>query len=157
MAEGSAGVTPIEGQLPPEPGPLEADIVRRRRELGALVAELNRRRHELTDVGLQMRRHAAGVLVTVFVTGAAAAGAVAYVIRRARRRETLLARGGRLREALGRMIDRPERVAVQPTAVERLIGSAVSAAAAFLIKAALERLGGSPRRTPTSHEGSPLR
>jgi hypothetical protein len=72
--------------------------------------------------------------------GAAAAGSIAYRARRARREGTLLARGGRLRDALGRMIDRPERVAVEPTATQRIIGSAGSAAAAFLIKAALERL-----------------
>ena len=72
--------------------------------------------------------------------GAATAGSIAYRARRARREGTLLARGGRLRDALGRMIDRPERVAVEPTATQRIIGSAGSAAAAFLIKAALERL-----------------
>jgi hypothetical protein len=38
------------------------------------------------------------------------------------------------------MVDRPERVAVEPTATQRIIGSAGSAAAAFLIKAALERV-----------------
>ena len=38
------------------------------------------------------------------------------------------------------MIDRPERVAVEPTATQRIIGSAGSAAAAVLIKAALQRL-----------------
>jgi hypothetical protein len=38
------------------------------------------------------------------------------------------------------MIDRPERVAVEPTATQRIIGSAGSALAAFVIKAALERL-----------------
>jgi hypothetical protein len=50
-----------------------------------------------------------------------------------------MARGGRLREALGRIVDRPERVAVEPTVTQRIIGSAGSAAAAFLIRAALER------------------
>jgi hypothetical protein len=38
------------------------------------------------------------------------------------------------------MIARPERVAVEPTATQRIIGSAGSAAAAVLIKAALEHL-----------------
>lgn len=157
MAEGPAGVTPTEGRPLREPGPLEADIVRRRGELTALVAELDRRRRELTDMRLQMRRHAAGILVTAFVAGAVAAGSVAYGIRRARRRETLLARGGRLLEALGRTVDGPERVAVQPTTAERLIGSAAPTAAAFLIKAALDRLGRSPRRTAPRPRGSALR
>jgi hypothetical protein len=37
------------------------------------------------------------------------------------------------------MIERPERVAVEPTVSQRIIGAAGSAAVAFLIKAALER------------------
>jgi hypothetical protein len=141
MAEGSAVVTPIRAQSPEDPRPIEAEIIRRRGELTVLVAELNRRRHELTDVRLQLRRHAVGVIVIAFAAGAAAASSVAYGTWRARRRETILARSGRLREALGRMIDRPERVAAEPTAMERIIGSAASAATAFLIKAVLERLG----------------
>jgi hypothetical protein len=76
----------------------------------------------------------------VLAVGAVAAGSIAYRAWRARGADTLLARGGRLREALGRMIDRPERVAVEPTATQRIIGSAGSALAAFVIKAALERL-----------------
>jgi hypothetical protein len=59
---------------------------------------------------------------------------------RARRRDALTARTGHLREAFARMVDRPERVAAEPTATQRIIGSAGSAAAAFLIKAALERV-----------------
>jgi hypothetical protein len=157
MAEGTAGMTSMKAQPARDPGPLEAEIVRQRRELTALVAELNQRRRELTDIRLQMRRHAAGLLVTVFAAGAAAAGTVAYGIWRARRRETVLARSGRLRHALGRMIDRPERVAVHPSAVERLIGSAASAATAFLIKAALERLGGSYVRAAPRRDGSTVR
>jgi hypothetical protein len=145
MAEGAGGVTEIEGQAARDPGPIEADIVRRRGELTALVAQLSRRGHELTDVGLQVRRHALSFAATVLAVGGVAAGSIALGIWRARRRNTFTARGGRLREALGRMIDRPERVAVEPTITQRILGAAGSAAAAFLIKAALERATG-PRR-----------
>lgn len=151
MAEGAGGVTEIiEARAPREPGPIEAEIAHRRRELTTLVTQLTRRGHELTDVGLQVRRHALGIAVTVLAAGAVAAGSIALGVWRARRRNTLTARGGRLREALGRMIDRPERVAVEPTATQRIIGAAGSAAAAFLIKAALERASGSrdPARKP---------
>lgn len=139
MAEGTGGLTEVDAQPPRDPRPIEAEIMRRRGELTTLVAELNRRRHELTDVGLQVRRHALGVAATVLAVGAVAAGSIALGVWRARRRNTLTARGGRLREAFGRMIDRPERVAVEPTVTQRIIGSAGSAAA-FLIKAALERV-----------------
>ena len=145
MAEGAGGVTKVEAQTARDPGPIEADIGRRRRELTALVAQLSRRGHELTDVGLQVRRHALGVAFTLLAVGGVAAGSIALGVWRARRRNSLIARGGRLREALGRMIDRPERVAVEPTVAQRIIGAAGSAAVAFLIKAALERAS-RPRR-----------
>lgn len=67
-----------------------------------------------------------------------ATGSIAYRNWRLRREGTFLARGGRLRAALRRTID--QRVAVEPTATQRIIGSAGSALAAVLIKAALERL-----------------
>ena len=131
-------VTPARGARAPRE--IEGEIRRRRGELGALAAELNRRRRELTNPSVLLRRHALGVTVALLSVGAVAAGSIAYRAWRARRERTLLARGGRLREALGRMIDTPERVAVEPTATQRIIGSAGSAAAAVLIKAALERL-----------------
>ncbi|MGH7400494.1 MAG: hypothetical protein ACRELW_23470 [Candidatus Rokuibacteriota bacterium] len=58
-----------------------------------------------------------------------------------------MARGGRLRDAVGRTIEQPERVAVNPTATQRIIAAAGSAVAAFAIKAALDRVARShPRR-----------
>lgn len=133
-------MTDIREEAPRDPRRIEADIVRQRQELTARVAELSQRGHELTDVRLQVRRHALGVTTTVLAMAAVTAGAVALGVWRGRRRNTLLARGGRLRQALGRMIDRPERVATEPTVTQRILASAGSAAAAFLIKAALEAL-----------------
>lgn len=125
---------------PRAPRAIEEEIRRRRGEIGALAAELGRRRRELTNPRELLRRHAAGVAVAVLAVGAVAAGSIAYRARRARGADTLVARGGRLRETLGRLIDRPERVAIEPTATQRIIGLAGSALAAFVIKAALERL-----------------
>ena len=139
MAEGAGRVTEVDEAIARDPAPIEAEIGRRRRELTSLVTQLTRRGHELTDVGLQVRRHALGVAVSVLTVGAVVAGSIALGVWRSRRRDTVTARGGRLREAVGRMIDRPERVAVEPTATQRIIGAAGSAAAAFLIKALLER------------------
>jgi hypothetical protein len=140
VAEATGRVTEIEAETPRDPQPIEADIVRRRVQLTRLVGELNRRGRELTDAGLQIRRHALGVTASVLAVGTIVAGSIALRVWRARRRNTLRARSGRLREAFGRMIDRPERVAVEPTATQRIIGSAGSAAAAVLIKAAMDRL-----------------
>lgn len=140
MAQGPGGMSETLEQAPGDPDQIQEEIGRQRRELTARLAELNRRAQELTDVGLQVRRHALGVTATVLALGVVAAGSIALGIWRARRRNTLAARGGRLREALGRMIDRPERVAIGPTVAQRILASAGSAAAAFLIKAALEAL-----------------
>jgi hypothetical protein len=147
MAQGTGGVIEIEAQPPRDPRAIEEEIVRRRGELGALVGELNLRRHELADVKLQVRRHPLGVAVAVLAMAATAAGAVALATRRARRRNTLIARRARLRKAMARMIDRPERVAVEPTITERILASAGSAVAVFVIKAALERFA-RPRSRP---------
>ena len=140
MAEATGRVTETKVETPRAPQPIEADIVRRRAQLTRLVGELNRRGHELTDVRLQVRRHAMGVTASVLAVRAIVAGSIALRVWRARRHNTLKARSGRLREAFGRMIDRPERVAVEPSATQRIIGSAGSAAAAVLIKAAMDRL-----------------
>jgi hypothetical protein len=104
------------------------------------VGELNRRGHELTDIRLQVRRHALGITASVLAVGVIVASSIALRVWRSRRRNMLRARSGRLREAFGRMIDRPDRVAVEPSATQRLIGSAGSAAAAVLIRAAMDRL-----------------
>ena len=104
------------------------------------MTELYRRGHELTDVGLQIRRHALAVAATFLAVGAIAAGSIALGVRRARRRNTLTARSGRLREAVGRAIDRPDRVAAEPTVTQRILGSAGSAAATVLVKATLDRM-----------------
>jgi hypothetical protein len=133
-------VTEAPPREPRDPRRIEAEIVRQRQEISVRVDELNRRGRELTDVGLQVRRHAVGITGTVLAVGAVAAGSIALGAWRARRRNTLMARGGRLREALARMIDRPERVAVEPTAMQRILAAAGSAAAAFLIKALLEHV-----------------
>jgi hypothetical protein len=140
MAEGTDRVTEVDAKEPGDPQRIEADIVRRRGEIATLVAELSHRGHDLMDVRLQIRRHALGVAATVLAVGAVAAGSIALAVWRGRRRDTLTAQGGRLREAIGRMIDRPERVAVEPTVTQRVIGAAGSAAVAFLIKAVLERV-----------------
>jgi hypothetical protein len=105
----------------------------RRGELTGLVQELKLR--------LQPRRYLVGLAVTALAMGAATAGAVALRRRRVRREASLLARGRRIREAVGRLVDQPERVAVQPTTTQRVLESAASAAAVFLINHALERIG----------------
>ena len=112
---------------------IEAEAVYRRGELTGLVQELRLR--------LQPRRHVVGLALTALTMGLAAAALVSVRRRRARREASLLSRGRRVREAVGRLIEQPERVAVTPTATQRVLESAASATAVFLINTALERLG----------------
>jgi hypothetical protein len=118
---------------------IEAEVDAVRNELTTLVAELDRRRHELFDVKLQLRRHVLPVVVTTIVGSAALAAAVALGVRRSRQRRTLPARGRRVSEAVGRLLDHPERVGTEPTIVERIAATAGSTVAVYLVKLALDR------------------
>lgn len=93
---------------------LEGEITTLRDELATLVGELDRRRHELMNVKLQARRHLLGATLTGVGLLASATGFVWLSIWRPRRRRKIGARVTRLREALSRMVERPERVAPSP-------------------------------------------
>ena len=118
---------------------LDGEIAALREELAGLVAELDRRRHELLDVKLQARRHAFGMAVTSVALLATASGFVWLGAWNSRRRRTTLSRVGRLREAISRVIDRPERVAAEPGVPARILTAAANAAVATFIKRILER------------------
>lgn len=119
---------------------LEGRIGLVREELGGLVAELDRRRHEALDLKLQIRRHALETTVTGLAFVAAAAGIVWLTARRARRRRRITSRMDRMRTAMGRMMERPERVAAEPTIPAKIFTAAVNAALATVIKKGLERV-----------------
>ena len=117
---------------------LEGEIAMLRDELGGLVAELDRRRHELTDIKLQAKRHAVGATLTGVGLLASAAGFVWLGAWRARRRRTTSARIGRLREAVTRMVERPEPVVAEPGIPAKILTAAATAAVATAIKKVLE-------------------
>lgn len=137
---------------------LEAQVVELRDELGELIGELDRRRHAAFDVRRQLRRHAREVALTGLALVSVAAGFVWLGAWRARRRRSLDSRAQRLQRAMSRMIDRPERVAAEPTVPMKIVTAAASAAVAALIKKLLDRavqqaadrhrLAASPRPTP---------
>jgi hypothetical protein len=89
-----------------------------RRQLDDLLAELDRRRHEALDWRLQVRRHGRALALAAGGIAAAATLVVALYRMRARRQATLAARlsdladrGERLRRALARVIEDPDRLA----------------------------------------------
>jgi hypothetical protein len=106
---------------------LQEDIEQIRENLGGMVSELDHRRHDLFDVRKQLSRHAIPLAVTGLALLGMAVGGVALAVHRRRQRETFGARLVRLRQAVARMIDKPERVARAPSP-ERKIATATAAA-----------------------------
>jgi hypothetical protein len=117
---------------------LEGEIAALGGELSGLVAELDRRRHEL-DMKLQVKRHALAVALAEVALVSAASGLVWLGMWRAQRRAGAPAQAGRLREAVSRTIDKPERVAAAPTIPGKILTAAATAAVATLVKKWLER------------------
>ncbi|MHB1847070.1 MAG: hypothetical protein ACYCWW_19785 [Deltaproteobacteria bacterium] len=112
-----------------EAAQLEGEIERVRGELDTLVTELDRRRHALTNLPLQLERHwrlGLGALVAVL---AAVGGGIALWAFRGRVRARPTAKLWRLRRALSRAIERPERVAREPTVPVKLLVAAGSSVA----------------------------
>jgi hypothetical protein len=118
---------------------LAGEIATLREELAGLVAELDRRRHEALDVKLQVKRHGVEMALTAAALVAAAAGFVWLGAWRSRRREDLLSRGTKLRRALSRIIDKPDRGAAGPSVTAKILAATSSAAAAALVKKVLDR------------------
>ena len=140
MGEGTAGLnghgTARNGNGLHE---IEGDISEIRTRLDQSLSELDRRRHEATDVKLQIRRHpavvaaASGVVLLLL-------GGVAYAIWAARQRERPVSKAKRLRLAVSRMIDEPQKVAKgDPTVAEKILAAAGTAAATILTKKIIER------------------
>jgi hypothetical protein len=124
------GVSGDGAAAPETPRQLDSEIATIRGELSALVGEADRRRHELMDVRGQVKRHAVSVAIGAAAALGAGAALVWLGIERARRRDRLPARGGRLRQAVSRMVANPERVAVDQTIPARIFTAAASAVVA---------------------------
>ena len=138
MKDGNA---PAEPRSPRE---IESDIEHLRTRLDRSLAELDRRRHELTDVKLQMRKHPAAFI------GAGAVlilmlGGVGYAVYRSRKRQELPAKVKRLRIAIGRAVDAPEKVARGEPPVWQKIAAAVGTTIAVsLTKKLIDRTWNQP-------------
>ncbi|MFL5376273.1 MAG: hypothetical protein ACJ787_00060 [Myxococcales bacterium] len=118
---------------------IEGEIAEIRGRLDQSLAELDRRRHEATDVKLQIRRHPAAVAVAGGIV-LLLLGGVGYAIWAARQRERPVNKAKRLRLALSRMIDEPQKVAkAEPTVPEKILAAAGTAAATILTKKIIER------------------
>ena len=140
MGEGTSRVK--DGNAPAEPRSpreIESDIEHLRTRLDRSLAELDRRRHELTDVKLQMRKHpaafiGAGAVLVLML------GGVGYAVYRSRKRQELPAKAKRLRIAIGRAVDAPEKVARgEPPVWEKIAAAVGTTIAVSLTKKLIER------------------
>ena len=131
MGEGADGVNRASEETV---GKVSGEIESIRGEIGALVAELDRRRHEAFDLRLQARRHPVAVAIVAATLALAVGGLVALAIaaREHRRRPSVRAREtGR---ALQRILQKPHRVAAEPSLPGKLVAAAATAAAATLAR-----------------------
>ena len=140
MGEGTAGVN---GHGAANSGnglhQIEGDISQIRNRLDQSLAELDRRRHEATDVKLQIRRHP-GVVAAASGVVLLLLGGMAYAIWAAKKRDQPVNKAKRLKLALSRMIDQPQKVAKpEPTVPEKILAAAGTAAATMITKKLIER------------------
>jgi len=115
-----------------------------------LLDEADRRRHALADavnIRRQVQLHPA---VSLTIAGALLALAIALPIvsvRRRRRRHSLQGRALALREAFGRMMKRPDRVAEgRPHLPMKVLSAALAAAASTIAKKEIGKLMSAPAR-----------
>lgn len=127
---------PTFAEAPPEDraSALQKDVEEIRDDLTGLVNELDRRRHAFFDVKRQISRHALPLALVGLGLVGVAAGAWALASRHRRRRDAVGSRAIRLRQASARMIDKPERVASSPTAMQKLSMASATAVISALAK-----------------------
>ena len=134
----TAGVS--NGSGPEQAELLQRDIERLRSDLANTVGELDRRRHDLLDVRGQLRRPPVPIVRVAAALLALAAGGIALAVTRRRRRQELPARLERLREALQRMVAKPNRVATDPGVGRKIVAAAGGAAASLTAKKLVGKL-----------------
>jgi hypothetical protein len=119
---------------------LEHDVDLIRNNIGDLLGELNHRRHEAFDLKLQFHRHARGFFLVAFALVGAIAGTIALALARRNRRRSLVGRARHvrkaarnLREALGRVVAHPDRIAGGGQGVTGKVAAAGGAAMASVL------------------------
>lgn len=130
MGEGTNGVT--VRQTPPDPDKLEQRVAMIREHLGDVVKELDHRRHELTDVKLQLEKHAplvAGIGAGVVALIGAGIGYSVYQSKKREKLKVKLEREQQYESILHKVIS---------TAAGALVGVAVKALANRFMKPAIE-------------------
>ena len=124
------------------PTGLELNVEMVRQRLDATIRELDRRRHDAFDIRRQLRRHALPVIGGIVALAAAVAAMTVLALRRRSARQRFVPKLHRLRGALGRMVDKPDRVAREnPNVVRKIATAAGTTAATMLAKKLMRRAG----------------
>lgn len=124
------------------PTGLELNVEMVRQRLDATIRELDRRRHDAFDIRRQLRRHALPVIGGIVVFAATVAAMTVWALRRRIARHRLRPKMQRLRHALGRMVEKPDRVAREnPNVVRKIAAAAGTTAATMLAKKLMRRAG----------------
>jgi len=127
-------------QFPPTGLELNVELVRQR--LDATIRELDRRRHDVFDIRRQIKRHALPVIGGIVALAATVAAMTVWALRRRIARHRLMPKMQRLRRALGRMVEKPDRVAREtPNVVRKIAAAAGTTAATMLAKKVMRRAG----------------
>jgi len=126
---------------------IERAIAAKRSHVDLVVRELDRRRHHLTDWRWMLAHHAPALAITAGALALGTGAIIAGALARSRARRRPVARLARLRRAVARMVDQPERVASTPTAAQRILVAALGPLAAAGAKLLLKRLTRSDDRT----------
>lgn len=113
---------------------VSGEIESLRGHLGSLVAELDRRRVEAMDVGLQLRRHPTFAAVAAIGAALLVGGAVAFAVRRQRKRHELRRRAREVRRAFGAIVKDPYNVAKDSSLTEKLVATAGTTVMTLLVK-----------------------
>jgi hypothetical protein len=124
------------------PTGLELNVEMVRQRLDATIRELDRRRHDAFDIKYQIRRHALPVIGGIVALAAAVAAVTVWALRRRSDRRRLVPRLQRLRSAVRRMVDKPDRVAREnPNVLRKIATAAGTTAATMLAKKLMRRAG----------------
>ena len=133
------------------PEELQREIETIRENIGGLVSEIDHRRHDLFNVGSKLRKHGMSLAIGGVALISVAAGGLLLARHRARVRQSLPARAARIKAALVRVVDHPERQAPPPQSIGlKILAAAGTAAASILVRRLLQRLLDDPR-SPARH------
>ena len=167
MADDAAGLSRRDGARPSDrelSRQLAGEVAAIREELSGLVEELDRRRHRALDLPRQVKRHAREVALAGLGVAAGVSLAIWLVVRRSGRRAGPFSRAARLREAVSRMTELPERAAESRDVATQILAAAATAAAVTVTRRLVgeglarvvdQRHAEPPRRVVDGNAGPP--